>query len=303
MFRYIIPVILFSLNATAEVQKPKTPTDLQSVTVMITDPGKNGGGTGVIFRSGITQSLILTNSHVCDGLETGGLVTTSTGEYPIEQFKRSKVHDICMVQVVANLKYQTILAENPATFGEKLRVSGHPYLLPAVTTEGFSSKNLDVTLLIGVEKCTEKEFEDHPFLCGWFGGMPILKTYNAQNTSLMIAPGNSGSGVFNEKGQLVGLVFAGVGRGLSPGLIVPGQYINLFVKEEFNKLKWIQANASMRLYNEEKATRFKTRTEVYRLNKTNIKNVAFPAIRNVKFERMTEKIESCRKGTEHCSLN
>lgn len=300
MLKYFFSIILFTSVTSAEVQKPKTPTDLQSVTVMITDPGKNGGGTGVIFRSGVTQSIVLTNSHVCDGLETGGLVTTSTGEYPIEQFKRSKVHDICLVQVIADLKYQTILAEKPAAFGEKLRVSGHPYLLPAVTTEGFSSKNLDVTLLVGVEKCTEKEFEEHPFLCGWFGGMPILKTYNAQNTSLMIAPGNSGSGVFNERGQLVGLVFAGVGRGLSPGLIVPGQYINLFIKEEIKNLKWISANATQRLYNETRVNRFK---DGYRINKNNIKNIAFPAIRNVRFERMTEKIESCRKGTEPCSLN
>ena len=254
MFKLILPLLLISTLAQAEVKRPTNPLDLQSVTVMISDKAKESGGSGVIFRSGENNSLVLTNSHVCDGMETGGLVTTSVGEYPIERFKRSKVHDICLVQVVGNLKHQTVLAQEAPKFGSKLRISGHPFLLPAMVTEGHSSKNLEITLITGVEKCTQEEMEESPMFCFWFGGMPIIKSYNSMATSIMIAPGNSGSGVFDDNGRLVGLAFAGIGRGVSHGFVVPVEYLKLFVSEEINKLKWIEANGSTRLFDVSKKT-------------------------------------------------
>lgn len=301
MLKYLIISLLTLPTVTfASVKVPKTPLSLSEVTVMISDKSKKSGGSGVIFRSGESSSLILTNSHVCEGFERGGVVTASTGEYAIERFKRSKEHDICMVQVIANLGVSTRLADKSPSFGDEIRISGHPNLLPVMTTVGHSSKNLEITMLVGQEKCSDEEVESNPFLCIFFGGMPVIKNYTAMSSSVMIAPGNSGSGVFNSRGEIVGLAFAGVGRGISHGLIVPLDHIRRFTSVEYPKLKWTEANSSRRWSDSSKKNT--TMTSTFRLTKENINLVTFPAIKNTKTEHLVEKIDLCRKGVENCQL-
>jgi hypothetical protein len=47
-------------------------------------------------------------------------------------------------------------------------------------------------------------------------------------------PGSSGSGVFNEAGEISGLVFAGSAQGLSYGFIVPLESVKDFITKEYN---------------------------------------------------------------------
>src|SRR4051812_8386630 len=47
--------------------------------VMITNRAKTSGGTGLILKSSISESYILTNAHVCGVVEKGGLVTGDAG--------------------------------------------------------------------------------------------------------------------------------------------------------------------------------------------------------------------------------
>jgi S1-C subfamily serine protease len=279
-----------------------TPQSLNNATVMISNKEKSTGGSGVIYRSGNEASLILTNSHVCGILEKdGGLVITNKAEYVAERYKRSVKHDICMIEVVSNLGVNTNLAKS-ATFGERVQVSGHPYLLPNTLTEGYLSNLLEITLLIDNQKCTDKEYQDSAFLCFWFGGMPIIKNYTAQTISAVIAPGNSGSGVFNSKGEIIGLAFAGMGRGLSHGLMVPLEYVKVFVQTEANELKWVEANSSKRL-SELMTASVNTRAIGYPLvpTKQNLERVIFPAIKSQKIDYVVEKVEACRKDQSKCS--
>ena len=60
-------------------------------------------------------------------------------------------------------------------------------------------------------------------------GIPIVKQYTTRTTDALIAPGSSGSGVYNTSGNLVAVVFAGYGRGLSQGILVPWEYIYSFL--------------------------------------------------------------------------
>ncbi len=281
-----------------------TPQSLNNATVMVSNKEKSSGGSGVIYRSGSEGSLILTNSHVCGVLEdAGGLVVTNKAEFVVERYKRSTQHDICMIEVVSNLGVNTNLAKS-SSFGEKVQVSGHPYLLPNTLTEGYLSNLLEITLLIDSQKCTDKEFQDSAFLCFWFGGMPIIKNYTAQTISAFIAPGNSGSGVYNNNGELIGLAFAGIGRGLSHGLIVPLEYLKVFLKTEKKDIKWIEANASKRL-SELMAASANVRATGKPLNPTkeNLERLIFPAIKSQKFENVMEKVEACRKDLAKCTYN
>ncbi len=299
MLKYLILTsLLICSTSFAQVKRPTTPMDLELVTVMISDRAKESGGSGVILRSGELGSHILTNAHVCNGLESGGIVTTSQGEHLVERFKMSKMHDICLVHVIANLKYQTIVADAPAKFGQKLRVSGHPYLLPANTVEGYASKNKDVTLMIGVEKCNEEDLEKRAMYCFFLGGIPVVKTYSAQTTSLVVAPGNSGSAVFDDSGKIVGLVFAGIGRSLSPGYIVPGQYLKVFLQKEVGTLKWINANSAKSVRPTSETIKVNPTT----LYKLRLRDVAFPTVLAPKYEKISRQIENCKMDTERCNL-
>lgn len=303
MLKYLVSslMVLITVPALSAVKSPKTPKELQEVTVMITDDSGSSGGSGVIFRSGSSQSYVLTNSHVCEGLdETGGVVATSKGKYPVEQFKRSKVHDICLIRVIADLGVSTKLAGRRPGFGEEIRVSGHPNLLPSMTTVGYSSSDLEITLLVGMEKCSEEDFTRTPGACVFFGGFPVIKNFTAMSSSAMIAPGNSGSGVFNTKGEIVGLAFAGVGRGVSHGLIVPLEHLKRFVSHEHLRLSWVSANKARRVGASSQKTRVVNNYE--RMDVTAMNKVVFPAIKNNQVERTIEKLDLCRKGVETCVL-
>lgn len=252
---------------------------LNRATVMVSNRQKSSGGSGVILSSGPSASYILTNAHVCGVLEKeGGLISTTQGDFVVERYVKSNVHDICGIQVLKNLQINTPVA-NTSEYGDKVRISGHPFLLPNTVTDGYLSNSLEITLLIDVKECTEKELEENLLMCLAFNGMPIIKNYTAQTTSSMIAPGNSGSGVFNEKGELVGLAFAGIGRGISHGLIVPLEYVQFFLTKEVATLTWTESNAAKRgseIVGQESKRSFPT--------KKALKSIIFPAIKSDKFE-------------------
>lgn len=276
-----------------------TAKSLNNVTVMVSNKTKSSGGSGVILKSSDKGTLVLTNSHVCGVLKKdGGLISTNKGDFLVERYKRSNKHDICLVEIVSDLNKSTKIANN-VEFGEKVYVSGHPYLLPNTLTEGYLSNALEITLLIDVKKCTEKEMKNSAFLCFWYNGMPIIKNFTAQTTSAFIAPGNSGSGVFNEKGEIIGLAFAGIGRGISHGLIVPLEYIKLFMNEEEKELKWVEANPEKRYSelgeeSENSVTNLTMSTDV-------MKKLIFPAVIDDSIDFVSQRIQNCLKNSKECS--
>src|SRR5271170_7714463 len=61
----------------------KHQNDLHSNSVMIVNRSLNHGGTGVIMKSGKSESFILTNDHVCRAINKGGVVKTEDSTYQI----------------------------------------------------------------------------------------------------------------------------------------------------------------------------------------------------------------------------
>lgn len=205
-------VFLLSFGATKLIVN-HNPTDTTKNTVMITNKAGNSGGTGVIYKSTKDGSLVLTNAHVCGVVENGGLVRTTEGQYQVQSFLKSQISDLCMIFVSSDLKENTKLAKKESKVFDSVKVSGHPALLPTVMTYGHFSDRQIITVMTGTRPCTATDAEDplNNLYCGFFGVVPVLKSYESQLVTATIMPGSSGSGVYNKNNELAGLIFAGSG--------------------------------------------------------------------------------------------
>lgn len=254
-------LLLVALSVTAfklgrrPIKAPTTPVAFAETTAMITNMERNSGGSGVVLESNPSESLVLTNSHVCEVAKKGGMVHTETKSAIIVSFKQSEAHDLCLIKVKSDLGINTELASSaPAAFS-KASVAGHPLLLPTIITDGHFSHKMVIPVLFRIKKCEQEDLEgDNAFLCMFFGGIPMIRIFEAQAVSATIQPGSSGSAVFNENGQISGLVFAGSGQ-LAYAFVVPHEYIKYFVEVEVNTLKETTSSLEFSPFDEIEAKR------------------------------------------------
>jgi S1-C subfamily serine protease len=217
--------------------RPSTAAEFAQTSAMIIMTDLSSGGSGVIYKSSEKESVILTNKHVCEVIQAGGLVGTAKKTYKIDSYKLYPKHDLCMVRVLANLKVNTQLAKKRPKLYSHAFVSGHPALLPHVLTEGYFSSSRTIDIAIGMKDCDGSEKPEEMMYCMIFGQVPIIRSFRGQLVTATIMPGSSGSGVFNEDGDISGLVFAGNAQGLSYGFIVPYDFVKDFV-DNADKYKW-----------------------------------------------------------------
>lgn len=227
-----------SKDAKASTIYPSSVTEYASTVVMIMNKGETGGGTGVIWHSTKERSFILTNKHICEVTAHGGEAIKDEHKYPVAAQKESSEHDLCLISIESDLNINTEIAENPPHIYSKATIAGFPHLLPETVVTGHFSKRHEITVQTGSRPCDLKEFKENPMGCVT-EGFPILQDYDAQLVTATILPGNSGSPVFNDDGEIAGLVFASDSRELSYAEIVPQEYVKNFVTKEINTLKWI----------------------------------------------------------------
>lgn len=208
-------------------------SSLPDKTVMITNLGKNHGGSGTIVQSTEQSSYILTNSHICEVVKSGGFVIAESKEYAVAAYKQSSEHDLCVIRVNQNLQVNTAIARRaPATY-EPAVISGRPNLYPTVVTYGHFSGNIIQYINAGTRECSESEKQDPTvgLFCMSLGQLPLIRAYETVLVTAMIMPGSSGSGVYNSSGELSGVVFAGNGS-LGYALTVPYGYMHRFLTVE-----------------------------------------------------------------------
>lgn len=228
-----IPVLVgFAAHRLAQ-----PPNDIRASSVMIVNRSMNHGGTGIILASNAIQSSILTNDHVCKAVKTGGIVRATTGDYQIASIIESEVSDLCLVQVLADLGVNTNLAQKAPRFYDESLVSGHPALMPNVISTGHMSGRQIIQVMVGMRPCTtEEKGGELGLACMFFGGIPIVKSYESVLVTATIMPGSSGSGVYNKKGELNGVVFAG-SQGFGYAWTVPYEQVLNFLYKEHQALK------------------------------------------------------------------
>lgn len=239
MINIILSVM--SLISNASVNQPVLYTELRNVSVMIVNKQMNSGGTGSILQSS-KESLVLTNKHVCQVVEAGGYVIKGKLKAKVVEYKEYTRHDLCIIKVNGNLGVSLKLSPMAPKNTETSMVSGYPRLMPNTITKGHFSDLINVQVMMDLRECTMEEMLTD-MECIFFGGKAVVQSFQAQHTSNLIQPGNSGSGVFNDKGELAGVVFAGSGE-ISWALIVPHSYVKDFV-DNHKSYDWIIPNPEL----------------------------------------------------------
>lgn len=202
--------------------------------VKITNLEGNSGGSGAVLWSLPSRSLVLTNAHVCAIAEHGALIHSDALPTPVLaiSYRVYAKHDLCALTVFADLNAHLDIAPTRPTTGDKVFVVGYPHLLPRKRLEGTIDGAMMASIAVGTRECTQEDLTDPQKMpyCVISGRLPIIRNYEVQSLSVLISPGNSGSPVLNEAGQLVGVVFAEQGN---PGWAfeVPYQYVSDFLNE------------------------------------------------------------------------
>lgn len=147
----------------------------------------SGAGSGVILSS---DGYILTCAHVVDDADTVTVTTSDGTEYDAEVVGSDTADDIAVLKIDAtDLTAAVIGDSDAASVGETVYADGNPGgTLSGTITEGIvSALNREITV--------ETD-----------SGEAI--TLNVIQTSAAVSPGSSGGGLFNDQGELIGIVNA-----------------------------------------------------------------------------------------------
>ena len=142
----------------------------------------SGAGSGVVFSD---AGLIVTNHHVIDGADEIKVRLTNGDEYDAELIASDAQSDLAVLRIDAENLTPVVLGDSDTlNVGESVIAIGNPLgSLGGTVTEGIlSAKDREITI-------------DGQ-------SMTLLQT------SAAINPGNSGGGLFNSKGELIGVVNA-----------------------------------------------------------------------------------------------
>lgn len=141
-----------------------------------------GAGSGVIISD---EGFILTNNHVIDGASTINVTLRSGDNYEAKLVGTDADLDIALLKIEASgLTTATVGDSSAVIVGDKSVIIGNPLgTLGGSVTEGIVS---------AVDRAIEIDG----------------KTMHLMQTDAAVNPGNSGGGMFNGQGELVGIVVA-----------------------------------------------------------------------------------------------
>lgn len=215
-------------------------------TVSITDFKGTTGGTGVVISTSSSESTVLTNKHVCQLVQHGGLVHSKVGVHIVDSYFESNQHDLCALTVSQDLKTHADVAESAPKAMDEATTIGHPLLLPTIVSKGYFLDKKRIALQVGSRPCTEDEKKADGVLSEFFcmiSGMPVYREFDSIVVYTTIQPGSSGSAVYNSDHKIAALIFAG-SSDFGYGLAVPHEYIVNFLRKEIRSGKFTSVNSS-----------------------------------------------------------
>ena len=158
------------------------------VSVKVVAPGGSGSGSGSIYRSDSTSSLIITNNHVIEDAAVSGTITVEllNGDtVPAQIVGRDIAYDLAVLRVNrGNLPAITLGDSSKISVGESVVAIGSPLGLASTVTSGIISAL------------------NRPVTTGSFGSESFV---NAIQTDAAINLGNSGGALLDSRGRIIGV--------------------------------------------------------------------------------------------------
>lgn len=143
---------------------------------------QSGAGSGVIFSE---DGVIVTNDHVVEGATRITVTTKDGAEYDATVIGTDSKTDVAVIKIEASGLTPAILGDSDSlTVGEYAMAIGNPL------------GELGGTVTNGIISALSREISING------------ETMTLLQTNAAINPGNSGGGLFNERGELVGIVNA-----------------------------------------------------------------------------------------------
>lgn len=172
--------------STEEIAKKASPTvvsittESKTTSSFFNDYVTQGAGSGVIISS---DGYIVTCEHVVSGASSIKVTTSDNKSYDATVVGSDSSADIALIKINAkNLTSAVIGDSSKLTTGEKAVAIGNPLgTLSGTVTEGIISATARNITING-------------------------QKMNLVQTSAQVSPGNSGGGLFNKYGELIGIV-------------------------------------------------------------------------------------------------
>jgi hypothetical protein len=206
---------IFSLGASQTVK-------------MLNPDNEDSGGTGFAVRAPSGKLYTVTNAHVCRITDKSFLLA-SRGEIRLrlQIIEIMEDADLCILQGIPFMKGLKV-ADGIGLF-DGVYVVGHPRLQPISMGAGW----VRTRVYVPIAYCNSKKTKAHVQVApdkrkGAKALMDFEEDCVKEMDSIMTnndsQPGNSGSAVLNDRGEVAGVLFAGDGNGTS--LIVPLDYLH-----------------------------------------------------------------------------
>jgi hypothetical protein len=211
--------ILFGLSAHADLDYKALQSSVYKVYKMTTDgkPYMVASAFAVTYDDG--KNYMITNNHVCFGLAGPGksyvkVIDGSSDKYTggdydqITDVSTTAESDICVIKT-KSYHPGLILSRTSAKIFDTVTVFGYigrsDYSMP---THGYMYGYDRVTDYAGFKSC--RDYPPHAFrnkiLCWFYDRYPMMTSSNVLVANVNIGPGYSGSPVFNDGGEVAGIV-------------------------------------------------------------------------------------------------
>jgi serine protease Do len=166
------------------------------VKIIVAENGEAIGSATGFYLTYLGKVRIVTNKHVCDQSEGKREMIIHGIRFPILHI--SKTQDLCIIKSDRDTGLD--LAAHDVGPQDKVILVGHPRGLALTIREGFV-------------------MESGSTFFSWIG--EDGRTVDYTMVSTIAYPGNSGSPVTNENGEVIGVLFAGDMSYITEGMIVP----------------------------------------------------------------------------------
>jgi len=210
---------ILMIQRTKDVPTPYTfITEHGPSVVKVLRPDLRGGGTGFAVRSEATgTNFIITNSHVCALAFNGNMTLQSPLITALIPDKKEEVRviqvveddDLCILTSPPYLK--PLVINTQYTPYQTLTSVGFPLLGSLTASQGMLLGFARVELIWGtpIKKCKGDRLRVIKQRALFWDNFLCLREFNAMLSDVKSYPGSSGSPVFDQRGEVVGVVFAG----------------------------------------------------------------------------------------------